>query len=77
LHDLPNNVVITDIAVFEVGYRRGGKIIWSARAQVGKPFRKTPVFRDKIRYLEINSTWTEPPTILRNDILLQLAKDPG
>jgi len=77
LHDLPNDVVITDIAGFEVVYRRGGKNIWSTRAQVGNPYRKTPVFRDQISYLEINPTWTVPPTILRNDILPKLAKDPS
>jgi len=75
LHDLPEDFVITDIAGFEVSYRRGGKIIWSTRAQVGKPYRKTPVFRGQIRYLEVNPTWTVPPTILRNDILPKLAKD--
>lgn len=77
LHELPEDVVIADIAGFEVSYRRAGRIIWSTRAQVGKPYRKTPVFRDQIRYLEVNPTWTVPPTILRNDILPKLAKDPG
>jgi len=76
LHDLPEDVVITDIAGFEVSYRRGGEIIWSTRAQVGKPYRRTPVFRDRIRYLEVNPTWTVPPTILRNDILPKLASAP-
>lgn len=76
LHHLPEDVVITDIAGFEVSYRRGGKIIWSTKAQVGTPYRKTPVFKDRIRYLEINPTWTVPPTILRNDILPKLAVDP-
>lgn len=77
LHELPEDVVVADIAGFEVSYRHGGEIIWKTRAQVGKPYRKTPVFRDKIRYLEINPTWTVPPTILREDILPKLSKDPG
>jgi murein L,D-transpeptidase YcbB/YkuD len=77
LHDLLDEFVLTDIAGFEVSYNRGGKTIWSAKAQVGKPYRKTPVFKDQISYLEINPTWTVPPTILRNDILPKLAKDPG
>lgn len=76
LHDLPDEVVTTDIAGFEVSYRRGGQILWSTRAQVGTPYRKTPVFKDQIRYLEVNPTWTVPPTILRNDILPKLAKNP-
>lgn len=77
LHDLPDEVVITDIAGFEVLYRRNGGTIWTTRAQVGKPYRRTPVFRDEIQYLEINPTWTVPPTILRKDILPKLKKDPG
>ena len=64
LHDLPEDMVVTYIAGFEVSYRRGGKIVWSTLAQVGTPYRKTPVFRDQISYLEVNPTWTVPPTIL-------------
>ncbi|MBW2504252.1 MAG: L,D-transpeptidase family protein, partial [Deltaproteobacteria bacterium] len=75
LHDMQDEFVMTDIAGYEVSYRRGGKIIWTTRAQVGKPYRKTPVFKDQIRYLEVNPTWTVPTTILRNDILPRLAKD--
>jgi murein L,D-transpeptidase YcbB/YkuD len=44
---------------------------------VGKTYRKTPVFRSRITYLEINPTWTVPPTILTNDILPKLKNDPG
>jgi murein L,D-transpeptidase YcbB/YkuD len=77
LHDLPDEVVIADIAGFRVSYRRDGKTVWSTRAQVGKPYRKTPVFKDRIRYLEINPTWTVPPGILRKDILPRLKKDPA
>lgn len=77
LHDLPEDVVIVDIAGFEVSYRRGGKIVWSTLAQVGTPYRETPVFKDQIRYLEVNPTWTVPPTILQKDILPKLAKDPN
>ena len=75
LHDLPEDVVIVDIAGFEVSYRHSGKIVWSTLAQVGTPYRETPVFRDQISYLEVNPTWTVPPTILQKDILPKLAKD--
>ena len=77
LHNLPDEYVLTDIAGFSVSYFRNGEVIWKSRAQVGKPFRKTPVFRSKITYLDINPTWTIPPTILKNDILPKLKKDPG
>jgi murein L,D-transpeptidase YcbB/YkuD len=51
--------------------------VWQARAQVGQPYRDTPVFRDSMRYLEFNPTWTVPPTILREDILPKIKRDPG
>jgi murein L,D-transpeptidase YcbB/YkuD len=76
LHDLPEEFVVADIAGFYVKYYRGGDIVWEGRAQVGKPYRKTPVFRDQIRYLEFNPTWTVPPTILRKDVLPAIKRDP-
>jgi murein L,D-transpeptidase YcbB/YkuD len=77
LHNLPDEFVLADIAGFRVNYFRNGKAIWESRAQVGKPFRKTPVFKSEITYLDINPTWTVPPTILKNDILPKLRKDPN
>ena len=76
LRNLPDRYVITDIAGFRVNYSRDGVTVWSTRAQVGKPYRKTPVFRDTIRYLEVNPTWTIPPTILKQDTLPRIRKDP-
>lgn len=75
--ELPSDYVIVDIAGFHVYLVRDGEFVWEARAQVGKPYRNTPVFRDSIRYLEFNPTWTVPPTILREDILPRLKRDPG
>ena len=77
LHDLPQDFVITDIAGFRVMYFRAGELLWDTRAQVGKSYRKTPVFRDRIRYIEFNPTWTVPPTILKKDILPKVKKDHG
>ncbi len=76
LRNLPDSFVLTDIAGFRVSYFRNGETAWSTRAQVGKPYRKTPVFRDTIRYLEINPTWTVPPTILKEDTLPNIRKNP-
>lgn len=76
LHDLPNEYVLVDIAGYRVRLVRGGEVVWEARAVVGKPYRKTPVFRSAITYLELNPTWTIPPTILRKDILPAIRRDP-
>jgi murein L,D-transpeptidase YcbB/YkuD len=71
------NVLVVNIAGFRAFLMENGLPVWSARVQVGTPYRQTPLFRDDIRYLEINPTWTVPPTILRKDILPKLRDDPG
>lgn len=77
LHDLPDEFVLVDIAGFNVRYIRNGQTIWDSRAVVGRPYRKTPVFKSRITYLEMNPTWTVPPTILRNDVLPAIKRDIG
>jgi murein L,D-transpeptidase YcbB/YkuD len=77
LHGLSGTYVLVDIAGFEASYFVEGERVWSSRVQVGRPFRRTPVFRGDIAYLEINPTWTVPPGILEKDILPKLREDVG
>ena len=76
-HKLPEDFIAVDIAGFQVYEVEGTDITWASRVQVGKPFRKTPVFKSKIKYIVFNPTWTVPPTILQKDILPKVKKDPG
>jgi murein L,D-transpeptidase YcbB/YkuD len=69
--------IFVNIPGFRVYYVRDEEIKWSARAQVGKPFRQSPVFKAKMTYLEFNPTWTIPPTILSKDILPAVKRDPN
>ncbi len=73
--DVPETFVIVDIAGFNARLFRNGEVVWDEPAQVGKPYRKTPVFREDMTYLELNPTWTIPPTILAKDILPKMKKD--
>jgi murein L,D-transpeptidase YcbB/YkuD len=75
LHDVPQTFVIVDIAGFEAGYFLGGKPVWRARVQVGKPYRSTPIFRSDITYLVLNPTWTVPPGIEAKDVLPAVKRD--
>jgi murein L,D-transpeptidase YcbB/YkuD len=75
-HKLPPDFIAVDIAGFRVYHIEGIDINWSSRAQVGKPYRKTPVFKSKIKYIVFNPTWTVPPTILQKDILPKIKKNP-
>ena len=77
LHDLPAEFVLVNIAGFQVYFVRDNAVVWRARAQVGKPFRKTPVFRAEMTYLVLNPTWTVPPGIFAKDILPAQRRDPN
>jgi len=77
LQDLPEEFVIVNVAGYQVYLVRGREVVWRARAQVGKPYRRTPIFRSEITYLVLNPTWTVPPGILANDILPEARRDPG
>jgi murein L,D-transpeptidase YcbB/YkuD len=77
LRELPDEYVLVDIAGFNVRLIRDHDPVWETRAQVGKPYRKSPVFRSEITYLEMNPTWTVPPTILRKDVLPAIKRNPG
>lgn len=75
--DVEDDFIVTNIAGFRVFRVSSGKIAWTTRAQVGKPYRRTPVFKAKMKYLVLNPTWTVPPGILSRDILPAVRKDPG
>jgi murein L,D-transpeptidase YcbB/YkuD len=75
--DLPDDFIIVDIAGFRARLFRNRKEVWRTRVQVGKPYHATPVFKDTVRYLEFNPTWTIPPGILRNETLPAIRRDPS
>ena len=75
--ELEDNFVLVDIAGAQIQYFRAGEVIWSARAQVGRPSRPTPRLRSEITHLTFNPSWTVPPTILRNDKLPRIREDIG
>ncbi len=76
MHEAYDEFLIVDIVGFQVYWVKDNEVIWQEQVQVGKEFTQTPVFKDKIRYLDFNPTWTIPPGILRRSILPQLKKNP-
>jgi len=75
--DLAGDYLIVDIAGYTARLFLDRRRAWSSRTVVGRPYRESPVFRASMRYLVRNPTWSVPPTILRQDILPQLARDAG
>jgi murein L,D-transpeptidase YcbB/YkuD len=76
LHDLPDTYIMVDIAGFSVRVYRNDTVVWETRAVVGQPYRMSPVFRSTLTYLDLNPTWTVPPTVLEEDLLPELRRNP-
>ncbi len=76
LPELGDTYIIVNIAGFELRMIRKGEEILKTRVIVGRPYRQTPVFSDRIRYLVFNPTWTVPRTIMTEDQLPAIRRDP-
>lgn len=75
LHNIPQDLLLVDVAGFKITYYKGGAPVWNSRVQVGTAYRSTPIFKSEVNYVTLNPTWTVPPTILRKDILPKLRQD--
>ena len=74
--ELGEAYVLANIAGFTVTMVEGGSTVERMRAVVGRPYRMSPVFSDRISYIEVNPTWTVPPKIAREDLLPKIQADP-
>jgi len=75
LDELSDNMLIVNIAGFRATLIQEGAQTWDGRVMVGKPYRKTPIFRGDMEYLVFNPTWTVPPGILAKDTLPAIQRD--
>ena len=71
------DLVIVDVAGFEVAFVRDRGVLWKAKIQIGKPYRQTPIFKSVIDHVVFNPTWTVPPGIIAKDVLPAVKRDPG
>ncbi len=75
--DLEAETLLVDIAGGLLSYYAEHQLRWQGRAQVGRPTRKTPQLKSLVSRLTLNPTWSVPPTILREDKLPEIRRDPG
>jgi murein L,D-transpeptidase YcbB/YkuD len=55
-----------------------GKTVWSTRIVVGKVGEQaTPLLSETMKFITVNPTWNVPPSIIRNEYLPALQRDPG
>ena len=75
--DLGRHHLIVNIAGFELRRVRDGAVEDRMPVVVGKPYHRTPVFSDRIQYLEFNPYWNVPMSIALREELPKLRNDPA
>ena len=75
-HDLGAKYVLVDIAGFFLEGIEGDKVILEMPVVVGTQNHETPVFSHLIQYIELNPYWNVPPQIARDEMLIDLKKNP-
>jgi murein L,D-transpeptidase YcbB/YkuD len=75
--DLGKQFIIVNIAAFELRRFAGGVVKERMAVVVGKTFHRTPVFSDRIRYVEFNPYWSVPSSIAAKEELPKLRSNPG
>jgi murein L,D-transpeptidase YcbB/YkuD len=78
---LPRDLGIVHVTVNIPDYTlqvvNNGNIVWQTKVVVGKPGKMaTPLLSETMKYLTINPTWNVPPSIIRNEYLPALERDP-
>jgi murein L,D-transpeptidase YcbB/YkuD len=75
--DLGPTHVVVNIPDYTLRVVDQGKTAWSTRVVVGKPGEMaTPLFSETMKYITVNPTWNVPPSIIRNEYLPALQRDP-
>jgi murein L,D-transpeptidase YcbB/YkuD len=74
--DLGQLFILVNIAGFELEVVEHNRAIEAMNVVVGKPGWETPVFADTVRHLVVNPSWTPPPSIVKEEILPAIARDP-
>ncbi len=75
--DLGTRHVFVNQASFRVDVMDNSKSVWTSRVIVGKPLTQTAVFSDQMETVVFNPSWGLPQSILLNEYLPKLRRDPG
>ena len=78
---LPKNLgkrfVLVNQPAFEVQVMDRGNEVWRSNVIVGKPLNQTSAFHDEIETVVFNPSWGVPQSIIVNEYLGKLRRDPG
>jgi L,D-transpeptidase YcbB len=75
--DLGDPYILVNLADFSLQVVEGGRDVMHMRVIIGEPETITPVFSDRISYIEVNPYWNIPRSIAVDEKLPVLRRNPG
>jgi len=63
-------------ACFELNAFEDGKLVMKMPVVVGKEFKPTPLFSDRMTYIVLNPNWNVPASIAKEEVLPRVQTDP-
>ncbi len=76
MYKIENKFIAVNIAGFELYFIDGEKELLTSEVMVGELNTQTPVFKDVMKYIDINPTWTVP-TSLNHTYIDKLKNNPS
>lgn len=73
---LQSDYLAVNIPEFKLHVYHADSLLWSCNVVVGKAVHKTVIFHGDIKYVVFSPYWNVPPSIVRNEILPGIRKDP-
>ena len=70
-------MLLVNIAGGDIRLYRGMDIAWQSVVMSGRPERPTPALISRLDRITLNPSWTVPPTILKEDKLPQIRRNPA
>lgn len=75
-HDLGSRYILVNIADYSLAVVENQETVLEMRVVVGKAYRRTPVFSEKMKYMVLNPFWNIPIKIAVEDKLPIIRKNP-
>jgi murein L,D-transpeptidase YcbB/YkuD len=75
--ELGDRYVFVNIPAYQMQVMEGDKPALAMRVIVGDPMHPTPLFSDEMTTVVFSPNWNVPESIIRNEMLPRLVKDPG
>lgn len=75
--DIGKNYVLVNIPEFQLRVIENKKTALKSRVIVGKTNMQTPIFSERMRYVQINPQWNVPDSIMRRSYVSKIAENPA